>query len=302
VGCRAQWWKVPLVVVGALAACAFSLFSKPKALHGYRRHLKRFLSWADVGPALTLSIVSFAVVALPAQAANNRHEQNPRHKSRMPVHPLTAWPGAAADVSITSCKIAPPLGVDQQAYIKGMVLNSSSATYDYQILVNVLEGTRRVGVVVGNGTDVGPGQRSTWVTSGKITGAKRSITCQLASVQRHPAEPSPPDTTLPQSTAEYVVGLPISCKVNPAVSDQADVSGEIMNLTDTTIYDFTISVEFLEGTLVVGNAQATDDDVDPEQSSIWSASGEITGGNGGPIRCSVSVQQTSMPANPTTSG
>jgi hypothetical protein len=98
----------------------------------------------------------------------------------------------------------------------------------------------------------------------------------------------------------YFGPSPTSCMIDPTFSDQADASDDIFNPTDTTIFDFTISVTFLEGGLVVGHAQTTDDNVVPGQDSTWSASGEITGGSGGPLRCLYTVRQTSeFPYNPT---
>jgi galactitol-specific phosphotransferase system IIB component len=246
--------------------------------------MRRLGVFVVLGVALSFGTVAvMTVAATPAVAAKHKAKPKPKHKTKKPVHKLTskAPPSAASDVSITSCNIDSTF--NDQGDVGGMIVNHTKTKSDYEISVNILEGTLRVGNALDDESDIGPGQTSTWAASGTISGGNGgSITCQLVSVQRTPSE---------TSTAASDVSI-TSCNIDSTFSDQADVAGMIVNHSNTTS-DYEISVNILEGTLRVGNALDDETDIGSGESSTWSASGNINGGNGGAITCQlVSVQRT----------
>jgi len=138
--------------------------------------------------ALSFGIGAVAVVAAtPAVAA--KHKAKPKHKAKKPVHKITSSkaPSAASDVSITSCNYDPD--TNTVADVTGTIINHTKTTSDYDISVNILQGTVRVGEAPDSESDIGPGQTSTWSSSGNISGGNGgAITCQLVSVQRTPSQ------------------------------------------------------------------------------------------------------------------
>jgi hypothetical protein len=129
------------------------------------------------------------VTATPAVASKHKAKPKPKHKTKKPVHKVTSakGPSAASDVSITSCNYDPDSNtlVD----VTGTIDNHTKTASDYDISVNILQGTLRIGEAPDDESDIGAGQSSTWSSSGNLTGGNGGpVTCQIVSVQRSPSQ------------------------------------------------------------------------------------------------------------------
>jgi hypothetical protein len=102
------------------------------------------------------------------------------------TEPPTAPSGAAgSDVAITSCSVDQSDGtlID----VSGTVTNHDIVTDDYTIVVTVLHGTVQVGEADEAEIGIPTGQTVTWQTTGQLSIANTSVSCQVGSVGRTPS-------------------------------------------------------------------------------------------------------------------
>lgn len=91
-----------------------------------------------------------------------------------------------SDLSITSCSVDP--NDSTTADIGGTIINHTGVTNDYDISMNLLQGSVRIGSASDIESNIAGGQTSTWSTFGNLTGGNGgAITCQLVGVQRTPS-------------------------------------------------------------------------------------------------------------------
>jgi hypothetical protein len=101
-------------------------------------------------------------------------------------HVLDPSNSPTADVTLNQCVIDPNDSTNTTADVGGTIVNHSSLTDDYDIQVNILEGTTRIGSAEDIETTIAPGQTSTWLTYGNMTPAT-GITCQIVNIGRTPS-------------------------------------------------------------------------------------------------------------------
>jgi len=90
-----------------------------------------------------------------------------------------------SDITLSQCAVDP--NNDTTADLAGTIVNHSSLTDDYEIQINILQGSTRIGSAADSENNIAPGQTSTWSSFGDITAPNGAITCQIVSVGRTPS-------------------------------------------------------------------------------------------------------------------